>query len=90
MSFDYHECKCGQSYVVYVPYKLILEESKKPIPETIRVVGEIDEIERKSRKMEEWKRFAENKGAEFVDIRVDRVIKCKCKRIYDPLSFLSS
>jgi len=90
MSFDSHKCKCGQQYIVYIPKRLILGEGKGFGPETIRAVEEIDERERKSGEIETWRRFAKNKGAKFVDIRVDRVIKCECGETYDPLSFLSS
>lgn len=90
MSCDYHTCKCGQLYVVYVPKKLELEEVKGVGPETTRVVEKIDERERKSGEIEAWKRLAKNEGAKFIDIRINRVLNCKCGETYDPLSFLSN
>lgn len=90
MSWDYHKCKCGQLYIVYVPNKLIFEEGKGFGPETIRAAEEIDERERKSGKIEAMEKGVKNIGAKFVDIRVNRVLNCKCGETYDPLSFLSN
>ncbi len=88
MSWDYHKCKCGQLYIVYVPKKLILAEVKGFGPQTIRAAEEIDERGRKSGEIETMKTGVKNIGAKFVDIRVDRVLECECGETYDPLSFL--
>jgi len=75
---------------VYVPKKLILEEGKGFGPLTIRAAEEIDERERKSGEIEAIEEAVRNIGAKFVDIRVNRVLNCKCGKTYDPLSFLSN
>ena len=89
MSWDYHKCKCGQPYIVYVPKKLILEEGGGFGPEIIKAAEEIDERERKSGEIEVMKKVAKNIGAKFIDTRVSRVLNCKCGEAYDPLSFLN-
>lgn len=89
MCWDSHKCKCGQLYFIYVPKKLILEEAGGFGSETIRAAGEIDERERKSGEIEVIKKSVKKIGAKFIDVRVNRVLRCKCGETFDPLSFLS-
>ncbi len=78
MSWDYHKCKCGQLYIVYVPKKLILEEGKGFGLEVIRAAEEIEERERKSGEIEAMKKCVQNIGAKFDGITASTGLNCKC------------
>ena len=86
-STQLYKCKCGQTYYVYVPKKLMLKEAGFG-PEVIKVAEGLDEKERRAGEIEIAEKFAEHIGAKFIDARVKKVIQCKCGKVFDILAFI--